>query len=319
MSRVFLTADEKEAARQVLHHTWKPADLTQAAITRASAPFGVSARDAYMTLLHLDTIDALSGLGFLVFKGGTCVQTHLKPGHQRISVDLDYNSRHPHPNTLQTAIADLNVDLARKGRTAKLRNLDFGSFHPREYDAQSGTIEFARYMPTPFDEQAVREGVEFQARLLRVQINVKHHEMPALDPERAAVKFFTQPVLTPSHTIRTERASAADLTADKILTITKNVGGFGRERIKDFYDLFALRRLDVPRTRVQEKLDRIAARVGVSRESLLNGAIERCEEVRANYTQARGFVTSVCSEGKTLLGAWEMELGALQEQIQGLR
>lgn len=318
MARIILTADEKETARALLHRTWTPADLTQAAITKAADPFGVNPRDAYMTLLHLDTLDALRALDFLVFKGGTCVQTYLPPGYQRISVDLDYNSRHPHPSTIESAIGDLNAKLEKDGRAATIHGIEYGKLLPIGYDQHTGTVGFARYLATPFDELASRGGTEFQARMLRVQINVKHHELPALEPKDRDVAFFTQPALKPKRAVQTECASAADLNADKILTITKNVGGFGRERIKDFYDLFALRRLKVPQERVREKLDRVAAKANASRGDILKGAIERCEEVRANYAQAKGFVTSACKDGKALLNDWEGELGSLQRTLKEL-
>jgi hypothetical protein len=57
----------------------------------------------------------------------------------------------------------------------------------------------------------------------------------------------------------------------------------------------------------------------VTRDDILKGAIERCEEVRANHSQAKGFVTSACKDGKALLGNWETELGKLQDWLRSLR
>src|SRR5688572_6776773 len=144
MVRVLLNADEKNAARALLHATWDPSDLTQGALTKAADPFGVNPREAYMSILHLDTLDALRDLDFLVFKGGTCVQTYLPPPYQRVSVDLDFNSRHPHPNTVETAIETLNERLAANGRAATIRGLEYGRFLPLGYDEHSGTVGFAR-------------------------------------------------------------------------------------------------------------------------------------------------------------------------------
>lgn len=319
MPRIVLSADEKQAAREILHETWASVDLTQAAITRAAAPFGVNPREAYMTLLHLDTLDALSELDFLVFKGGTCVQTYLPPAYQRISVDLDFNSRHPHPNTVENHIHKLNVKLAEQGRAVTLQGIEYGKLLLLGHDERTGTVGFARYLPTPFDERASLRGTEFQARMVRVQINVKHHELPALDPQQRKIAFFTQPALQPKRAVKVETSSAADLVADKILTITKNVGGFGRERIKDFYDLFALGRLDIDDAKVCDKLDRIATRVHATRKAILDGAIERAEEVRANHAAAKGFVSSACKDGKALLDHWETQLDQLQGQLRALR
>lgn len=316
---MLLSADEKRAARAVLEATWDPACLTRAALEEAAAPFGVNPREAYATLLHLDTLDALRGLDFLVFKGGTCVQTYLPPGLQRVSVDLDFNSRHPHPNTVDAAVRKLNASLRGSGRCVTLHGVEYGALLPFGADPQSGTVSYARYLYTPYDDRAIVGGVETQARLIRVQINCKHHELPALDPARREVRFFTQPSLMPRRRVEAECASLADLFADKVLTITKDVGGFGRERIKDFYDLFALRRQPVPVERVARKLDLVASRSAATREAILKGAIERCEDVRARHHEAKGFVTSACAEGKALLSGWEGELERLQDVLDGLR
>lgn len=318
MARVILTADEKAAARALIQKTWDPANVTRDALTKAADPFGVNPREAYASLLHLDTLDALRDLDFLVFKGGTCVQTYLPPALQRVSVDLDFNSRYPHPNTVENAIAELNARLRADGRAATIHGLEYGSLIPQGHDEHAGTVAFARYLPTPFDETSILAGTQFQARLIRIQINVKHHELPALDPTRRKVAFFTQKTLQPRHEIQVECASAADLEADKILTITKNVGGFGRERIKDFYDLFALSRTKIPQDRVREKLDRVAKQANATRENILKGAIERAEDMRAQHATAKGFVTSACRDGKLLLDKWETELDALQERLRAL-
>ncbi len=320
MPRVILSVDEKRDARGLLEHTWDPASLTQAALERAAAPFGVNPREAYMSLLHLDTLDALASadLDFLVFKGGTCVQSYLPPARQRISVDLDFNSRHPHPNTVDAAIQQVNRKLRDSGRASTIQGVEYGALLPFGSDRQSGTVSYARYLYTPYDERARIGRVEIQARLLRVQINVKHYELPAMDPMLREIRFFTQPALAPAHAVRVECASAHDLLSDKILTITKDVGGFGRERIKDFYDLFALQEeVDVARAAV--KLDRVAAKAGVTRRAVVDGAIQRCEDVRGKYGEVKGFVTSACNEGKQMLAEWEGELEALQDWLRGMR
>jgi predicted nucleotidyltransferase component of viral defense system len=313
-----LTADEKATARTLMRKTWDAANVTRDALTKAADPFGVNPREAYASLLHLDTLDALRDLDFLVFKGGTCVQTYLPPAFQRISVDLDFNSRYPHPNTVENAITELNARLHAAGRAATIHGLEYGSLIPQGHDEHAGTVAFARYLPTPFDETAILAGTEFQARLIRVQINVKHHELPALDPTKRKVAFFTQATLQPRHEVKVECASAADLQADKILTITKSVGGFGRERIKDFYDLFALSRTKIPQDRVREKLDRVAKLANATRQDILKGAIERAEDMRAQHAPAKGFVTSTCRDGKVLLEKWETEIDALQERLRAL-
>lgn len=319
MTRIVLNADEKRAARALLENTWDAGQLTQAALEKAAAPWGVNPREAYMSLVHLDTLDALRELDFLVFKGGTCVQTYLPPGYQRISVDLDFNSRHPHPNTVDAAIKNVNTSLAQTGRAATIHGIPFGSLVPFDEDKHTGTVSYARYVYTPYDERAIVGGNEVQARMMRVQINLKHFELPAIDPTKRSLAFFTQPELKPKRAVKAECASLADLFADKILTITKNVGGFGRERIKDFYDLFALRRQNVPFPRAGEKLDLIGAKAGATRDQFLDGAIERCDDVRANYAEVKGYVTSACKDGKSLLANWEVELDKLQDVLRSMK
>ena len=319
MARVLLTADEKKQARALLDAMWKPEQVTIGSVTAAADPLQVNPREAYITLLHLDTLDALHELDFLVFKGGTCVQTFLPPARQRISVDLDFNSRYAHPNTVESAIVNLNTQLVKDGRAATIHGIEYGKLLPDGHNAPTGTVNFARYLPTPWDERAVRDGVEFQARLVRVQINIKHHELPAIDPKKRKIEFFTQPALKSTRDVKVESASAADLVADKILAITKNVGGFGRERIKDFYDLFAMGDLKVPRELVVDKLDRVAAKVNATRAQVLDGAVERCEDVRANHLVVQSYVSSVCKDGKKLLANWETELDKLQDRLRALK
>lgn len=321
MPRIALSADDKTAARGVLLKTWQEADLTQRAIDEAARPFAVNPREAYMTLLHMDTLDCLKDLDFLVFKGGTCVQTYLAPGFQRLSVDVDFNSRHPHPNTVESDIQDLNGKLRADGRAVTVQGVEFGTLLPEGFDRFSGTVEFARYLPTPFDEQATlptRDTV--QARKVRIQINTKHHELPAIKPTKREVRFFTSHALRPKRKVQVECASVADLVADKIFTITKDAGGFGRERLKDFYDLSALRRLDIDRALVTEKLDRVAKAAKTTRPAILTGAIERCETVKAKWNEARGSgIPMACNDGKRIFERWEEEMGELHGLLRELR
>ncbi|MHB8584880.1 MAG: nucleotidyl transferase AbiEii/AbiGii toxin family protein [Thermoplasmatota archaeon] len=319
MVRIILTAEEKRATRGILARTWGPEALTQGAIQRASEPFGVNPREAYMTLLHLDTLDALRSLDFIVLKGGTCAQTYVAPDLQRVSIDLDFNSRHSHPKTVEAAVADLNVRLMNESRAATAQGIPFGTLVPDKVDAHTGTVGFARYLPSPFDDTVVIGGQEVQGRKLLVQINVKHHELPAIDARRREIAFFTQSQLRPRKPVLFECASPADLAADKILAITKNVGGFGRERIKDFYDLFVLNRLDVPPETVVAKLDRVAVKARTTREAILSGASERCEDVRANQSAVAGFIPTACNGGKAFLRNWELELDRLQGVLKALK
>lgn len=316
MRRIVLRPAEKDALRGALP-AWRQHPIRRGVLEAFAADMGVHARDAYVSLLHLDTLDALGPDAPVVWKGGTAVQSLLSPGVQRISTDLDFNSTTGIPEALREAVADCNDRLDRRDATVTVQGVPFGRFYEARHRPDHGTLEFRRVLPTPFDEQVelaagslpgVDGALRVQGRLSRVQINYRHHRLPALQSRTTEVAFFTQPRFLPDHAVQATRASSSDLVADKILATTRH-DGFGRERFKDIYDLIALRHLGgIDLDSVQEKLARIAGEDRVA--TYVDGTLETLARLGVESAAAQGFRNMVCNDGKTWIDAWEDEVAA---------
>ena len=316
MRRTILTPAEKKAVLGSLT-AWDSAAIKRTDLEALAGRIGISARDAYVTLLHIDTLHALGPEAPLVWKGGTAIQSLLAAGVQRVSTDLDFNSTTGNVEILRETITDVNDRLRAGGNIVEVKGVPFGLFYEADHRPDHQTLEFRRLLPTPFDEQVdlprhalpgLDETVRVQGRLSRVQIAYGHHEMAALHPTRAEVRFFTQPSFEPRRPVTVTRGSVHDLAADKILATTRH-DGFGRERFKDIYDLVALRHLGTADLEVvRTKLARIR---GDGRVPLyVDGTLETLRILGLEAAAAQGFKGTVCSDGKAWVERWGEELEA---------
>lgn len=321
MHRIILTARERAAVFGAFS-VWDRHNLRRGALEAEAARHGVAAVDAYVTLLHLDTLHVL-GQGFpTVWKGGTAIQTLLPPMVQRVSVDLDFNSTTSNVEVLREAIEAANQRLADNGKIVTVQGVPIGRFYQADHRPAYRTIEFRRLLPSLFDDkvelsagtfEGVDDDIRVQGRLSRVQINYGHHEMPAIQPEDTTVAFFTQPALAPLEQVRARCSSVHDLVADKILATTRH-GGFGRERFKDLYDLIALRHHGGADAEiVRRKLERITGTGSVER--IIEGSTETLRILGVEVAAAQGFRNAVCLEGKEWVRDWERQL---QETVDWL-
>jgi hypothetical protein len=323
MQRIVLGPTEKKAALAALP-LWSHTPIRRGGLETLAATYQVPAKEAYTSLLHLDTLDAIGENAPLIWKGGTAIQSHLPPDIQRISTDLDFNSTTKSIEILRETIQETNIRLEERGAIIPLHGIDYGRFFESDHRPPHSTIEFRRILPTPFDEllivragtfPAQEEDIRIQGRLSRVQINYRHTEFPALKTDQGPVRFFTQPGFEPPHPIHIQRASIPDLVADKILATTRHEG-FGRERFKDVYDLVALRHLGATDPLdVQQKLNRI---VGSQTPKIIEGSIETLGILSAEHANAQGFRQTVCRGGKAWVDAWEHEVSATQEWLMEL-
>ena len=80
---------------------WDRKQLTQEIFREIQQKTGIPARLVEITFWHVDTLGILSSADWLIFKGGTCVQTYLPSMYQRASVDLDFNSEIENPNSIK--------------------------------------------------------------------------------------------------------------------------------------------------------------------------------------------------------------------------
>ena len=315
MRRIILRPSEKQALQAALP-LWQDKPIKRPALESLAAEVGVHARDAHVSLLHLDTLHALGPDAPLVWKGGTAIQSLLPPSVQRISTYLDFNSTTGIVEVLREAIAACNDRLDQRGAIVTVQGIPFGRFYEADHRPVHGTVEFRRVLPTPFDEQVEfaagalpgTGAMRVQGRLSRVQINTRHHTLPALEASTQDVAFFTQPRLQPDHVVTIRRASAPDLVADKILATTRH-DGFGRQRFKDVYDLIALRHHgNIDLDKVHKKLVRIA---GPGRaETYLDGSLETLSKLSLEAATVQGFRNMVCNDGKVWVDAWTEEVEA---------
>ena len=66
---------------------WDRKQLTQDVFRKIQKKSDIPARLVEITFWHLDTLGVLSACDWLVFRGGTCVQTYLSSGYQRAGWD----------------------------------------------------------------------------------------------------------------------------------------------------------------------------------------------------------------------------------------
>ena len=257
-----------------------------------------------MMFWHYDTLSILKDNEWLVFKGGTCVQSWIPSGMQRASVDLDLNSSVANPNAVRDKISKINEITRREERAVKVHGIEFGSIEYRSIDESSGTLNFSRRMPSRFGEMLKVGNQRVQGMDQRIQIHYKNAWLPAISTIRKEPSFLILDHEAPLETCEVIHSSKEDLIADKILA-TSNVHGFGRERFKDVYDLGVLLDIDNETTLVLGKLDKIGAKKKVDPSSLINGSIETISNFSERSVEARGFSSMVGSDGKDRINDWE--------------
>lgn len=135
--RLDLSSEEKGRALSIVK-VWKRDAMNFDTFRAMQAEWGVPARLVETVFWHLDTLDALGSPEWLVFKGGTCVQSYIKPEFQRASVDLDFNTDIQNPNAVMDAVKKLNVKLRERAVTVR------GSVEFDSRDVRSGTLNFRR-------------------------------------------------------------------------------------------------------------------------------------------------------------------------------
>lgn len=298
-----LTPEEKIDLLSMVK-TWDRPQHSQQALIEIQRKTGIPARLAEITFWHYDTLFVLSGADWLVFKGGTCVQTYLEPGFQRASADLDFNSSLENPNTILHEMDAINRSIDKNKASFRTGKIDFGRIEFICEDKATGTMNFIRRMPSRFGETELVDGSRIQARSLRIQINRKHAWLPSIKPVTKAPRFFITQFQRPREVFDLVHSSKEDLLADKILA-TCNAHGFRRERFKDVYDMGLLLRLDLESELVCKKLDMIAQESETERKQFLNGSARTVINFSEKTAQARGFLCMVAREGRELAWDWE--------------
>jgi len=301
--RITLSAEEKELLLSTVR-VWDRRSLSQDVFRGLQAKYGVPAYLAESLFWHLEILDRLRPLQeFLVFKGGTCVQSYLSPMLQRASNDLDFNSTVENRNAIEGSVDELNRRLFSDGRSVVIRGVPFGRFELESEDRRTGTLNFRHRMPSRFGEVERVGKDDIGAKPIRVQINLKHAWLPAIKTVRRPVSFFVCEEVRPKHRVLFPHASVEDLVADKVLATRQRSG---RERFKDVYDLMVLLGLRPDPAIILEKLRRVAETAGGTAGEYLGSSATTVAAFGERSAEARGFAAMACRGGKELVAEWEM-------------
>ncbi len=312
--RIELTHNEWTAILSTVEY-WHRKQLTQEVFRGIQHKSGIPARLVEITFWHLDTLGILSDCNWLVFKGGTCVQTYLPSGFQRASVDLDFNSIIENPNTIKDEIQNLNKRIQKRGGQANIAGIMFGTFEFKGDDPHSGTLNFGRRMPSRFGELEKVGDNRIQAKSIRVQINYKHSWLPAMQTIMKAPEFFILDYQHPKKKVTFNHSSLEDLIVDKILATTVT-NTFGRERFKDVYDLGMLLKNDFDTTQILKKLELVCRRSHLEQGAVVRGSIETIYSFSTRSQEVMGFAAMVGLQGRETIRDWDDFCFSIAEKLK---
>jgi len=301
--RLKFDPDEKQKIASIIK-AWAPKQVTQGVFDTVKSGFGIPRGLVQTMFWHVDTLLALSSLDWLVFKGGTCVQSYIPYGFQRASDDLDFNSGIENPNTIRGELKKWNELALKNGNAVRIRGIDFGVLEFVHQDKLSGTMTFKRRMPSKFGDMELVGDKDVQAKALKVQINYKHAWLPAIKKVTRSVDFFIMKYQRPKRKVMVVHSSPEDLIVDKMVAIS-SVNPSHREKFKDVYDIWALLREKRDPKLVQKKADAITEAMGLDGASLKEGAVQTISDLGERGHMARDHSALVCKDGRKELEDWE--------------
>ena len=193
--RIELTHSERLRILSIVT-SWERNQISQDVFRDIQRKSGIPARLVEITFWHTDTLALLTEVDWLVFKGGTCVQSYLQSGYQRASVDLDFNATIGNPHSIREEIDRLNRKIHDRGHHVSIQGFDFGIIEFKGEDSRTGTLNFSRRMPSRFGELERMGDKTIQGKSIRVQINYKHSWLPALKPLMKIPEFFRDVILS---------------------------------------------------------------------------------------------------------------------------
>ena len=312
--RITFSVDEKIRLLSTIQ-VWKREQLTQEVFRKLQIKYGIPAYLIETLFWHLEILNRLQPMSeFIVFKGGTCVQSYIDPMFQRASNDLDFNTTIENPNALMQKIEDMNKLLKDKGISIDVQGVQYGIFEYESNDAASGTLNYRHRMPSRFGEYERVSGKDVQAKSIRVQVNYKHSWLPAIKKVMKPVDFFITEI-APLNAIIFPHESIEDLIVDKLLATNEHTG---RERFKDVYDLMILLDLGYDRTLINNKLALIAGRTKRDAGELIRSSAGTVMAFGERADEARGFASMVARGGKELIREWEIGCEKTAGKIIGL-
>ncbi|MDO8728167.1 MAG: nucleotidyl transferase AbiEii/AbiGii toxin family protein [Candidatus Methanoperedens sp.] len=282
---------------------WKREQLTQEVFRKLQIKYGIPAYLIETLFWHLEILNRLLPMSeFLMFKGGTCVQSYIDPMFQRASNDLDFNTTIENPNALMQKIEDMNKLLKDNRIYIEVQGVQYGIFEYESNDAASGTLNYRHRMPSRFGEYERVSGKDVQAKSIRVQMNYKHSWLPAIKKVMKPVDFFITEV-APVNEVIFPHESIEDLIVDKLLATNEHTG---RERFKDVYDLMILLDLVYDKTLINNKLALIGVRSKRDAVELIRSSAATVMTFGERADEARGFASMVARGGKEIIREWEI-------------
>jgi len=312
--RIELTHPERLGILSIVS-SWERNQISQEIFREIQRKSGIPARLVEITFWHTDTLALLAEVDWLVFKGGTCVQSYLPPGYQRASVDLDFNATIGNPHSIRKEVNRLNNRIRGGENFVSIQGFDFGILEFKGEDSRTGTLNYSRRMPSRFGELERIGDKTIQAKSIRIQINYKHSWLPALKPCMKIPEFFIFEHEKPLKCEKIAHSSLEDLIADKILALCM-VGPFGRERFKDVYDLAMITMEDFNVGVVQEKLVLVGKKSNIEAGAFVKGAVETISSFGSRSQEARGFSSMVGREGRQKILNWDEFCISTAERIR---
>lgn len=308
MKKIILTREEKKELSSLLHF-WDEEYYSIESYKEISNSIKLPITLIETMVIHFDNLFILKDLGDqFIFKGGTAVQHYLKSNSQRCSVDLDFNTTIGHPQSVEDLVNDLNNKLQKINLIKSVHEIQFGKLIKEREDKKSGTLTYNRIMPTKLNEFIKVNDTIIQAKKMRIQFNYKHSWLVAEQSSYQNVNLFPVSYIKSKKQFTTNIMSSGDLICDKILTLTR-VKDFGRERIKDVYDLVSLTLLYHKFLKItKNKLIKISESQGIKMDKIIISALDHLEELKTKAIEVKGFKSQVGFEGWPIIDKWDKNI-----------
>ena len=322
MKIVKFTKQEKKRIWEMIPNVFEEKQATMQFLSEHSKRIGIATRYLEIMLWQIDTLYVLQSLfGNIVWKGGTCIQSYLKPEYQRYSVDLDLNTSLDRKGIFE-AIKNINKRLRDENRVFSINDISIGDITFHSENEILGVLNFFRLVPFKHGgEYSFKEIKILGVIPIRIQFNYKFYEENGFIALR---EVYREPKLAPYGLINTNfsvpHESPEDLIADKLIAMAEIKGIHrGRLRLKDSYDIVALiSNLKVDFNTVRRKLELIAESWGIEYNMLIKKALESLEEISRREFEALGLKGSVGFLGyQMIVNNWKGSIIKIKKLLEG--
>lgn len=322
--RVVKPTKEEKRLLWRIPYIFKEKHVTPQALEEYSSRWGIHSRFLEIMFWQLDTLYLLSMSSNLVWKGGTCVQSYLRPQYQRYSVDLDLNTDLDREGVMKL-IERINNIIMSDGKFVELNGARIGLLHIHSENRILGVINCFRLVPSKhWGEYPYKGEVKLLGVIpIRIQINYGYYEHMRI---LAMDVISRNPQLAPSQIIDVKyefpHSSKEDLLADKLLAMVNIAEKHkGRMRIKDAYDILALlmtNNLDFDL--VRRKISLVSERWNTEYDLVTKKSLEALEQMKKYTLEVLGLRGSVGHLGYAeIVSQWndalDKALGLLRDKL----